>query len=140
MSEILAAHCTCACSLLCMLGNFFMFYLVLVARKSVFRVSDKVRFKPACSGTGSSYKIEILLVATLDIILFNKRKTKALISLPRWAGWSAPLLLANPENRFSCIKAHLYQLIFFQINVFKKFFQDYHQSVEQFGSRPSLKY
>ena len=38
-------------------------------RKSVFRVSDKVRFKPACSATETSKRIEISLVASLDMIL-----------------------------------------------------------------------
>ena len=39
------------------------------ARKHVFGVSDKVRFKPACSATETSYKI--LLVASPDTILSN---------------------------------------------------------------------
>ena len=33
---------------------FICFHMDLVARKPVFGVSDKVRFKPACSGTGIS--------------------------------------------------------------------------------------
>ena len=41
----------------------------LAARKPVFAVSDKVRFKQACSATGTSLKIAISLVASLDIIL-----------------------------------------------------------------------
>ena len=36
------------------------------ARKPVFGVSDKVRFKPACIATETSAKIEISLVASLD--------------------------------------------------------------------------
>ena len=40
-------------------------------------------------------------IASLDIIYANKRITKALIRLRRCAGWSAPLLFANPEDRFS---------------------------------------
>ena len=40
-----------------------------------------MRFKPACSATETSSKIEILLVASLDMILSNKRQTKALIRL-----------------------------------------------------------
>ena len=43
--------------------------LVLVATKPVFGVSDKVRFKPACSATENSYKNEISLVASLDMEL-----------------------------------------------------------------------
>ena len=41
------------------------------------------------------------------MILSKKRITKALISLRGCAGWSAPLLLANPEGRFSRVEAHL---------------------------------
>ena len=63
----------------------------LVARKPVFRVSDKARLKPASSATGT----EVLLVASLDMIDSNKRITKALITLRVWAGWSEPLLFAN---------------------------------------------
>ena len=51
------------------------------AGKHVFGVSDKVRFKPAFSDTEASLKIEISLVASLDIVFFNKGITKALIRL-----------------------------------------------------------
>ena len=44
--------------------------------------------------------IENWLVASLYMILSNKRITKALIRLCRSAGWSAPLFLANIEDRF----------------------------------------
>ena len=43
--------------------------------------------------------LKILLVACLDMILSNKQITKALISLRGWAGWSAPLLFANPRKQ-----------------------------------------
>ena len=36
----------------------------------------KVRFQPACSATGTSYKIEILLVANFDMVLSKKAKNK----------------------------------------------------------------
>ena len=58
---------------------------------------------------GSSQKI--LLEASVDMILSNKQKTKALIRLPRCAGWSAPLLFANPKNRFSRVEAHIHVYI-----------------------------
>ena len=77
-----------------------------VARKPVFGVSDKVRFKPVSSATETSCKIDILLVARLDMILSKKRITKALISLRGCAGWSAPVLFANPEDRISHDDAH----------------------------------
>ena len=41
------------------------------------------------------------------MILYNKRITKALIRLHRCAGWSAPLLFVNPEDRFSRVKAQI---------------------------------
>ena len=41
-------------------------------------------------------KIEISLIATLDMFVSHKRKTKMLISLCGCTGWSAPLLFANP--------------------------------------------
>ena len=40
------------------------------------------------------------------MILSKKRITKVLISLGLCAGWSAPLLFAHPEDRFSCVEAH----------------------------------
>ena len=76
-------------------------------RKPEFRVFAKVRIKSACSAIGTSYKIEISFVASLDMMLANKRITKALIRLCEGAGWSATLLFANPEVRFSHIEAHI---------------------------------
>ena len=60
----------------------------LDARKPVFGVSEKVRFKPACSATETSKKLEILLVASLGMILSKKKIPKMLIRLHAWAGWS----------------------------------------------------
>ena len=79
----------------------------LVATKPVFGISDKARLKPACSELQTSWKSEILLVASLDVIPTNKRITKALIRLSGCAGWSAPLLFPNPEDRFSHVEAHI---------------------------------
>ena len=42
-------------------------------------------------------KLKILLTASLDMKLYKKRITKALIRLCGCAGWSAPLLFPNPE-------------------------------------------
>ena len=50
-------------------------------RKPVFRVSEKVRFKPACSATDISLTIEISPVASLHMTRPKKRITKALIRL-----------------------------------------------------------
>ena len=62
------------------------FFLGLDVRKPVFEVSDKPRFKPVSSATENSKKIEILLVASLDMILCKKGIIKALISLRGCAG------------------------------------------------------
>ena len=66
---------------------------------------DKVRLKPVCAATESSYKIEILLVVSLDMILSKKWITKVLIRVRKCAGWSAPLLFANPEDMFYPVEA-----------------------------------
>ena len=76
-------------------------------RKPVFGVSNKARLKPVLSATETSYKIEILLVARLDMILSNQRIIKALIRLRRSTGWSALLLFTNPKDRFSPVEAHI---------------------------------
>ena len=82
-----------------------------VVTQPVFPVSDKVIFKPACSANETSQKIEISLVACIDRILSIKRTSKVLIRLPLCAGWSAPLLLANPEDRFSRVEAQIILLL-----------------------------
>ena len=71
----------------------------LVATKPVFGVFDQVVPKPACSATETSNKIEISPEAKLDMILYKKRITKVLIRLRGCAGWSAPLLFANPRRQ-----------------------------------------
>ena len=70
-------------------------FLCLVLTKPVFEVSNKASFKPVCSATGTSYKIEI----SLHMGLSTKQITKALIRLRGCAGWSAPVLFANPRRR-----------------------------------------
>ena len=40
--------------------------------------------------------------------LSKKRKTKALIRLCGSTGWSAPLLIATPEDRVSRVEAHIW--------------------------------
>ena len=74
-------------------------------RKPVFKVSDKVRFKPACSATE-----KILLIEGLDMILSNKGITKALIRLGRYASVQAGLHLCcsqTIEDWFSGIEVQL---------------------------------
>ena len=46
--------------------------LALVATKPVFGVSNKASFKPVSSATETSWKIEISLVASLDMIILDK--------------------------------------------------------------------
>ena len=76
--------------------------LLLIGRhrnKSVFRISDKASSKPVSSATETTQKNEILLVASLDMLLSKTRITKALIRLHGCAGWSAPVLFANPSRQ-----------------------------------------
>ena len=40
-----------------------------VTRKSVFGVSDQVRLKPACSASETSWRLDILVLESIDIIL-----------------------------------------------------------------------
>ena len=42
---------------------------------------------------------------SFNMILSNKRITEVLIRLHRSAGWSAPLLIVKPEDRFYRVKA-----------------------------------
>ena len=79
----------------------------LLATKPVFRVADKERLKLVSSATETSWKTENLLVSSLDIILSNKRITKALIRLPGCAGWSAPLLFQKTKDRISHVEGHI---------------------------------
>ena len=55
-------------------------------RKPVFGVFKRVRFKPACLSAEASYNIEISIVASLAMILSNKRTTTALIRLRMLVG------------------------------------------------------
>ena len=73
--------------------------LASLRQKPVFGVSDKATLKSVYSATGTSYKIEISLVASLDMILPKKRTTKVLIRLPGCTGCSVPLLFANPQGQ-----------------------------------------
>ena len=82
-------------------GQLVQLYMDCDARKPVSRVFDKSRLKPVSSPTETSSRIKISLVASLDKILSKMRLKKALISLRECAGWSAPLLFANPRRRVS---------------------------------------
>ena len=68
-------------------------------------------FKPVYSATETCYKIEILTVESFDMILSKIKITKALVRLRGCAGWSAPVLFANPEERFSLAEAQLCHVI-----------------------------
>ena len=75
---------------------------LFVRATSVFSIT-----KWATTRQNLSPGIEILFVVCLDIILSNKRIRKTLIRLHGCAGWSVPLLFANPEDRFSRLGAHM---------------------------------
>ena len=75
----------------------------VIATKPVFGVSNKARLKPVSSATETSWKIEILLVPSIDMIMSNEQITKALIRLCGCTGWSAPLLFAiHQRHVFLC--------------------------------------
>ena len=71
-----------------------------LTQENLFSGFRQIRLKPVSSATGTSLKIEISPVASLDRKLSNKRITKALIRLGRWAEWSAPLLFAKIVNEY----------------------------------------
>ena len=77
--------------------KFSLYHRGPIARKPVFGFSNKVRFKPVSSATETRKEIEIWLISSLDMILSKKRITKALINQRGCAGWSAPVLFANPR-------------------------------------------
>ena len=80
-----------------------LLFIWAAKQETCFRVSDKVRFKLACSATETSYKIENLLEESLYMILSKLQITKALIRLGECTGWSAPLLFTNHRRQvFSC--------------------------------------
>ena len=83
--------------------------------KPVFGVPDKARLKPVSSATETSWKIEISPIASLHMILFIKRITKALIRLRGCAGWSAPVLFANPRRQVFSRRGPFYLVIVYRI-------------------------
>ena len=66
--------------------DFNYFNLSLVTRKPVFGICDLIRLKPACSATETSQGLEMLEIASIDIILSKQRTTKVLIRLRGCAG------------------------------------------------------
>ena len=82
-------------------------------KKPLFGVCDQVRLKPACSATETSQGVEILDIASIDIILSKQQTTRVLFRLRRCAGWSAPLLFAYGKNRFPHDVAHTVMILSF---------------------------
>ena len=82
-------------------------------RKPVFGIYDQARPKPACSGTETSQKNWNLACSKFRYYFFQLENIKdadqtvQMRRLCRCADWSAPLLLANPEDKFSRIDAQL---------------------------------
>ena len=83
------------------------FDLGLDATNPVFGVSDK---RNSSQSPQLQKLARNLLVASLDMILSNKRITKMLIRLGGCAGWSLPSLFTNTKHRFSCVQAHYYTM------------------------------
>ena len=71
----------------------------LTATKSVFGVPDKVRFKLPAQLQRLARKMIFFSVASLAMVLSKTQIAKALIRLRGCAGWSAPVLLANPRRQ-----------------------------------------
>ena len=70
-------------------------------------VTEKEGCKLVYLATATSWKIRISPVVSLDTIYFKQSITKVLSSLRGCAGWSAPLLFANPEDRYSRVEAQM---------------------------------
>ena len=64
-------------------------FLWALSREHMSGVSTRVMLKQACSATKTSWKIDISLAASLNMILSKKQITNVLISLCRCAGWSS---------------------------------------------------
>ena len=52
----------------CCIFKVCQYNMAFVVRKPFVRVSDKATFKPVCSASGTSYKIEILPFESLDTL------------------------------------------------------------------------
>ena len=91
--------------------------------KPIFRVSDEVKQKPACSATETNTNNEISLVASFEMILSDKRITEALIRLCGCTGWTAPLLFRNQQRQFFSRRDPYYSRVrsdLYQVHVLKK--------------------
>ena len=58
-------------------------------------------------------KVPLFLVASLDIILSDKRITKSLISLRGCAGWSTLCCSQTSKDRFSRVEAHIVYILYY---------------------------
>ena len=54
---------------------------------------------------------EVLLIASLDMILLKKQITKLLMTLRVCTGWSAPLLYKSPKTVFSVAVQLIYVIL-----------------------------
>ena len=67
-------------------------------RKPVFGDSNKVRLKPACSATETSWKVEISLMASLDCDTFQKAKNKGADQTARVRRLVCAYVFRNPPK------------------------------------------
>ena len=76
-----------------------------------FGVSDKARLKPVSLATETSYKIEISLVASPDMIFSIEWKTHAWSDCADARTGLHILLFTSPKNRFSPVEAQFVCII-----------------------------
>ena len=80
-------------------------------RKPVFRVSDKVRFKSACSAKKNSQKIEIALVESLDVTFQYSNNKGADQTADAQAGQGFCYFHKHPEGGVSPVEAPIMLLL-----------------------------
>ena len=82
-----------------------------VATKPVFRASNLSRIKPVSSATETRWKSEISLVASLDMILSNKRITKAMIDCAYAQVGLRLYCSKTTEDRFSRVETQMVRIL-----------------------------
>ena len=79
-------------------------HLGFVPRKSYFVACQKQRFRPACTSAQSDLNLYYSLSGKY---LFLCKIFYILSTLCGWTDWFEPYLVANPNDRISCVGAHI---------------------------------